>query len=288
MGKRKSKRVSTPAPKRRGQSRLVIYVVAVAAVAILALALTLMRSGPESQSSPATATSNAAVRAGYEVVASYPHDPDAYTQGLLWFDGGFYESTGLFGHSTLRRVEFPSGKVLKSFSLAPDIFGEGLALANDRLIQLTWQSHRGFVYERESFKLLREFSYATEGWGITFDGKSLIMSDGSSTLMFLDPESFQATRRLNVTMNGAPVQELNELEFIDGEIWSNVWLTDRIVRIDPATGHVTSYLDMTGLLPEAQRRDSDDVLNGIAYDPDAKRIFVGGKRWPKLFEIKLK
>jgi glutamine cyclotransferase len=245
-------------------------------------------SAPASNNAQGAADSSLARKAAYEVVASYPHDPQAYTQGLLWHDGGFFESTGLYEHSTLRRVEFPSGKVLKSISLAPNLFGEGLALAEGQLIQLTWKAGRAFLYDPLSFQLVREFTYDTEGWGLTYDGKNLIMSDGSSTLYYLDPGTFRRVKTLGVTLNGSPLQNLNELEFINDEIWSNVWLTDVIVRIDPATGRVTSYLDMKGLLPPDQRRESDDVLNGIAYDAAGKRIFVGGKRWPLLFQIKLK
>lgn len=237
----------------------------------------------------ATSTAGAAARQlSYEVVNSYPHDPDAYLQGLVWYDNGFYESTGLHGRSTLRRVEFPSGRILKSISLDADLFGEGLALVGDRLVQLTWQAHRGFVYERESFKLIREFTYNSEGWGLAFDGKNLILSDGSNTLTYLDAETYQPVRRLQVTMNGRPVTELNELEFIDGEIWSNVWQTDLIVIIDPSTGQVKSFLNLKGILASSARSGSDAVLNGIAYDSDRKRIFVGGKLWPRLFEIKIK
>jgi glutamine cyclotransferase len=221
------------------------------------------------------------------VVNSYPHDRAAFLQGLVWHDGGFYESTGLAGHSTLRRVKFPSGQVTKSISLSPELFGEGLAMVGDELIQLTWQSHRGFVYDRESFALMREFSYETEGWGLTYDGTNLILSDGSDGLTYLDPRTFQPLRRLPVTWDGNPQFNLNELEFIEGEIWANVWNTDFIVRIDPSSGRVTSCLDLKGILAPETPRDSDDVLNGIAYDPVNKRIFVGGKRWPRLFEIKL-
>ena len=227
-------------------------------------------------------------RDDYEIVNSYPHDPGAFLQGLLWYDNGFYESTGLNGHSTLRRVEFPSGRVVKSISLAEEYFAEGLALVGDRLVQLTWQTHRGFVYDRETFKQLRDFSYDNEGWGLTYDGKLLVMSDGSSTLTFLDPESFQPVRRINVTWNGRPQIELNELEYIEGEIWANVWQQDWILRIDPQTGRVKSYLDMKNLFPPQLRTGSEDVLNGIAYDPQSKRIFVSGKLWPRLFEIRVK
>jgi glutamine cyclotransferase len=287
--KRTSKRAAQLPHKKRPRLATWIGVVAVLVVGLLGLLF--LRESPPARNQPAgntNAASGNARKVGYDVVASYPHDPEAYTQGLVWHDGGFFESTGLYQHSTLRRVEFPSGKVVRSISLAPDLFAEGLALADDRLIQLTWKSGRGFVYEMGSFKLLREFSYDTEGWGLTYDGKNLIMSDGSSSLFYLDPNTFRAVKRLDVTMNGSPLENLNELEYFNGEIWSNVWMTDVIVRIDPESGKVSSYLDMKGLLPANQRRDSDDVLNGIAYDSGSGRIFVGGKRWPLLFEIKLK
>jgi glutamine cyclotransferase len=222
------------------------------------------------------------------MVDSFPHDPDAFLQGLVWHEGGFYESTGLYGESTLRRVEFPSGRVLKKISLSPDMFGEGVALVGDHLVQLTWQAHRGFVYDRDTFRMIREFSYPTEGWGITFDGTNLIMSDGSNTLTYIDPQTYQPVKKLNVTMNDRPVMELNELEFIEGEIWSNVWQADTILRIDPQTGKVTSYLDMRGVLPREFRTGHEDVLNGIAYDAEHKRIFISGKKWPRIIEIKLK
>ena len=237
---------------------------------------------------PAQPQSQSAQRVNYEIVDSFPHDPDAYLQGLVWHAGGFYESTGLYGESTLRRVEFPSGRVLKKINLSPDLFGEGVALVGDHLVQLTWQANRGFVYDRETFRVIREFSYPTEGWGIAFDGNALIMSDGSSTLTYLDPQTYQPVKKLNVTMNGRPVMELNELEYIEGEIWSNVWQTDMILRIDPQTGRVTSYLDLRGVLPREFRTGREDVLNGIAYDAERKRIFVCGKKWPRIIEIKLK
>ena len=224
----------------------------------------------------------------YDVVNSYPHDPTSFTQGLLWNDGGFYESTGMYGQSKLRRLQFPSGKVLKETSLAPELFGEGLALVNNRLIQLTWKSHRGFVYDVDTFNRLQEFSYDTEGWGLTYDGKDLILSDGSSDLFYLDPETFKQVKKLPVKLNGRPIHELNELEFIEGEIWANVWQTDLIVRIDPSTGQVTSFLNLKGILPPTDRTGSEDVLNGIAYDGEHKRIFVTGKLWPRIFEIKIK
>ena len=223
----------------------------------------------------------------YEVVGSYPHDPQAFLQGLVWHDGGFYESTGLYGRSSLRRVAFPSGDVLQQVALPDQHFGEGLALVGDRLIPLTWRSKRGFLYERATFALLGDFPYDTEGWGLTYDGVSLIMSDGSDLLTFLHPEGYQPIRTLSVTLDGRPLRALNELEWIEGEIWANVWQTDLIVRIDPGTGRVTGVLDLTGLLPSDQRTGQEDVLNGIAYDPVNRRIFVGGKLWPLLFEIRV-
>jgi glutamine cyclotransferase len=285
------------APGRR--SWLVIALIAAAAMAIVTSILVMRdatgnqaggsRSGPAATNANRPAgTAGRAERSDYQVIASYPHDPAAYTQGLVWWSGGFFESTGLYGQSSLRRVEFPSGKVLQQVRIDSELFAEGLALVETRLIQLTWTTRRGFVYDRDSFKLQREFTYDTEGWGLAYDGKNLILSDGSSTLTFLDTENFRRAGSLNVTMNGAPVRQLNELEFINGEIWANVWTSDTIVRIDPATGRVNSYLDMAGLLPPTQRRDNDDVLNGIAYDSETKRIFVGGKRWPRIFEIRLK
>jgi glutamine cyclotransferase len=270
---------------------VLVAIVVVVAVAGLWFALRPSEeknSSTTNASSPSSGAAVSAKSAAFEVIASYPHDATAYTQGLVWQDGGFYESTGLYGHSTLRRVEFPSGKVLKSINLAPDLFAEGLALCKGNLVQLTWTAGRGFVYEPNDFKLVREFNYSGEGWGLAWDGTDLIMSNGSPLLTYLNPDTYEVVRRLKVTMNGQPVQDLNELEVIEGEIWSNVWMTDLIVRIDPASGNVTSYLDLRGLFPEQQRRDRDDVLNGIAYDPAGKRIFVGGKRWPRLFEIKLK
>jgi len=236
----------------------------------------------------AAQTISAAPKLHYKVVNSYPHDPKAFLQGLVWHDGGFYESTGLPGQSTLRRVQFPSGQVTKSVSLSPELFGEGLAMVGDELIQLTWQTHRGFVYDRESFALMREFSYTNEGWGLTYDGTNLILSDGSDGLTYLDPRSFEPVRRLPVTWDGKPQFNLNELEFIEGEIWANVWHTDFILRIDPSTGHVNSFLDLKAILPAGVERGSEAVLNGIAYDSINKRVFVSGKNWPRLFEIRIK
>jgi glutamine cyclotransferase len=224
----------------------------------------------------------------WEVMRSFPHDPNAYLQGLVWHDGGFFESTGLLGRSTLRRVEWPSGRVLRLVNLPPDVFGEGLARVGNRLVQLTWRSGRGFVYDLTTLRLIQEFRYEGEGWGLAFDGAHLVLSDGTDVLTYLDPRRFTPTRKLAVTWNGRPLHRLNELEFIDGEVWANVWYTDFIVRIDPASGQVSSFLDLTGLLPAERRRQEGAVLNGIAYDPATRRVFVGGKLWPLLFEIRVR
>ena len=206
----------------------------------------------------------------------------------MWYDGGFFESTGLLGQSTLRRVEWPTGRVLRRVDLPPDVFGEGLARVDDRLVQLTWRSGRGFVYDLATLRLLREFRYEGEGWGLAYDGASLILSDGTDVLTYLDPERFTPTRKLAVTWDGQPLHRLNELEFIEGVVWANVWHTDVVVQIDPASGRVTSFLDLTGLRPSSVRRQQEAVLNGIAYDPATRRLFVGGKLWPLIFEIRVR
>ena len=223
----------------------------------------------------------------YEVIHSYPHDHTAFTQGLVFEDGKLYEGTGRYGYSTLREVQLETGEVMKSQKLDPKYFGEGITIYENKIIQLTWKSKVGFVYDLETFKLLEEFSYPTEGWGLTHDGERLIMSDGSATLYFLDPVTFERVGRVNVTENGTAVSLLNELEYIKGEVYANVWFTDSIVRIDPATGNVTGRIDLKGLINPDDYDHDVGVLNGIAYDADRNRLFVTGKYWPKLFEIKL-
>jgi glutamine cyclotransferase len=260
--------------------------VAALAGLLLATALAGEAAGPPPPS-PAAPSAAPAPERRWEVVRSYPHDPTAFLQGLVWHDGGFFESTGLHGRSTLRRVEWPSGRVLRRVSLPPDVFGEGLARVGNRLVQLTWRSGRGFVYDVATLRLLREFRYEGEGWGLAYDGTSLVLSDGTDVLTYLDPERLTPTRRLAVTWNGRPLRRLNELEVIEGEVWANVWYTDFIVRIDPASGRVSSFLDLTGLLPADRRPREGAVLNGIAYDPAARRVFVGGKLWPVIFEIRV-
>jgi glutamine cyclotransferase len=224
---------------------------------------------------------------GYRVVHVYPHDPRAYTQGLVYTDGHLYESTGLNGRSTLRMVDMETGRILQSVSLPSQYFGEGLTDWGSTLIQLTWQAHIAFVYDRFSFRLLRSFNYEGEGWGLTQDGKDLILSDGSATLRFLDPATFSEVRRMVVTDGDAAVTELNELEFVHGQIYANIWHSDRIARISPSTGKVLGWIDLSGLLPESERSDHEAVLNGIAWDAAQDRLFVTGKLWPKLFEIRI-
>jgi glutamine cyclotransferase len=225
----------------------------------------------------------------FEIINTYPHDPAAYTQGLVYHEGLLYESTGLNGRSSLRKIELNTGKVLKQIELEPQFFGEGLTLLDGRAYQLTWQTQHGFVYQLETFQLLKTFSYPGEGWGLTHDGKSLIMSNGSNQIRYLNPANFATQRVLNVSDDGRPIVNLNELEFINGEIWANLYMTDRIARIDPGSGRVTAWIDLTGLLsPEFRPADPGGVLNGIAYDRATERVFVTGKLWPKLFEIRLK
>lgn len=222
-----------------------------------------------------------------EVVRRYPHDPQAFTQGLLFSGGKLYEGTGLYRRSELREVDLESGKVLRSRKLPDDVFGEGLALANGKLAQLSWTNHLGFEYDAASFAPTRTFTYKTEGWGLTFDGKNLILSDGSSTLYFLNPATYAVERRVQVTADGQAVDQLNELEFIGGQVYANVWQTDRIARIDPQTGRVTAWIDVSNLTREVNSQNGDDVPNGIAYDAAGKRLFLTGKRWPTLFEVKI-
>jgi glutaminyl-peptide cyclotransferase len=223
----------------------------------------------------------------YRVLHTYPHDPQAYTQGLLFKDGHLYESTGLNGRSTLRMDDLDSGRVLQSDPVPSQYFAEGLAAWGSTLVQLTWQSHVAFVYDRFSFRLLRTMHYDGEGWGLTDDGKSLIESDGSATLRFFDPETLHELRHIVVKDHGEPVTQLNELEYVHGQIYANVWHTDRIARISSSTGQVLGWIDLTGLLPPGSVTDPEAVLNGIAYDSAHDRLFVTGKLWPKLFEIKV-
>ena len=223
----------------------------------------------------------------YEIVKIYPHDRGAFTQGLVYADDILYEGTGRNGQSNIRKVKLESGEVLKVQDLESQHFGEGIALVGDSLIQLTWQSGVGFVYDKNTFTRTRSFSYTGEGWGLTYDGTRVIMSDGTPTLRFLDPQTLKQIGKLEVRDGGVPVDDLNELEVVKGEIFANVWMQDRIARINPKTGAVTGWIDLTGILDPRDRAGAD-VLNGIAYDAAKDRLFVTGKLWPKLFEIRLK
>jgi glutamine cyclotransferase len=226
---------------------------------------------------------------GYRVVHVYPHDSRAFTQGLVFADGHLYESTGLHGRSSLRMVDLSTGQVLQKYDLPPEYFGEGLTDWGSHLIQLTWKAHKGFVYDRFSFSLLRTFEYKGEGWGLTHDKTHLIMSDGTSYLRFLDPNSFRETRRIRVADEaGNPVENLNELEYVHGEVYANIWQTDEIVRISPRTGKVLGWIDLSGIIDKRELESTDAVLNGIAYDSTGDRLFVTGKLWPKLLEIRVK
>jgi glutamine cyclotransferase len=223
----------------------------------------------------------------YEIVNVYPHDKNAFTEGLVFDNGSLYESTGLYGNSTLRRVDPKTGKILQLYALPDQYFGEGIAVFDDEIIQLTWQSNKGFVYDKRSFDLLQDFSYPTEGWGITYEGSRLIMSDGTSTLYFLDPQTFEKVGQVTVHDNIGPVTELNELEYIKGKVYANIWLQEKIAIINPQTGQVEGWIDLSGIQDVAASQDPNNVLNGIAYDAKGDRLFVTGKRWSQLFEIKL-
>jgi glutamine cyclotransferase len=219
-----------------------------------------------------------------EVINTYPHDPAAFTQGLAFHDGHLYEGTGRNGESSLRRVELATGAVQQRVMLPAQHFGEGITVFNDRIYQLTWQTHLGVVYDLASFRQVQSFYLSGEGWGITHDGSRLIVSDGTSFLRFLDADTLREVGRVQVTEGGVPLDRLNELEFIDGQVWANVWYTDFIVRIDAGSGEVASKLDLSDL---NQQRSTDDVLNGIAWDAESRRLFVTGKLWSQLYEIKV-
>ena len=224
---------------------------------------------------------------GYEIVNTYPHDANAFTQGLVYENGFLYEGTGIVARSTLRKVELETGNVLQLYHMPEKYFGEGITIWQDKIIQLTYLSKTGFVYDKETFEPLGQFSYKTEGWGLTHDNKYLIMSDGSPTLSFLDTDTFEIVSKIAVNYQGSLLDNINELEYIDGKIFANIWQTDNIVIIDPKTGNVESIIELEGLLNRWEIEEPADVLNGIAYDAKNKRLFVTGKWWPKLFEIKL-
>ncbi len=249
------------------------------ATAVLILSLTayiLLSSKPADKSTQYT----------YAIINEYPHDTAAFTQGLVIDNGVLYEGTGLNGHSTLRRVDLETGEVLQLYELSDEFFGEGITVYGDKIIQLTWRSHKGFVYDKNTFELLQNFTYPTEGWGITHNGTHLIVSDGTANLCFLNPQTFQRLGKISVTDNGTPITRLNELEYINGEIYANIWLRKQIAIINPQTGNVRAWIDLTGIA-NSETTNSNNVLNGIAYDSEADRLFITGKMWSKLYEIQL-
>ncbi len=223
----------------------------------------------------------------FAIVRAFPHDTSAFTQGLAYCDGFLYEGTGLNGRSSLRKLRLESGQVVQHVELASEFFGEGITIIRNKVFQLTWKSEVGFVYDLKDFHLLREFSYSGEGWGLATDGRDIFMSDGTSEIRVLNGQTLQERRRIKVHDGSTPIDQLNELEFVEGQIFANVWHSDRVARISPQTGKIVGWIDFSGLLSPIYSRDPDAVLNGIAYDPVGKRLFVTGKLWPRIFEIRI-
>ena len=238
-------------------------------------------------SAHAQAPAQAPAEYRFIIVRAFPHDTSAYTQGLAYRDGFLYEGTGLNGRSSLRKVNLETGAVVQRVDLEPEFFGEGITIFRDRIMQLTWKSQIGFVYDLKSFHLAQQFSYSGEGWGLATDSRDLYMSDGTSDIRVLDPETFGEKRHFKVHDGSKPIDQLNELEFVEGQIFANIWHTNHIARISPQTGAVAGWIDLTGLLSPVFHLESEAVLNGIAYDSARKRLFVTGKLWPSVFEIKL-
>jgi len=237
---------------------------------------------------PEPAANGPVPKYGYQIVNIWPHDSNAFTQGLILTDGKLLESTGEEGRSSLRLVDLESGKVLKKVDVPSPYFAEGIALLNGKIYQLTWQHQVGFIYDAQTFERTGQFNYSGEGWGLATDGQSLILSDGSSHIRFINPSDFKVTRTINVVDGQRPIDQLNELEYVNGEIYANVWHDNRIATIDPKTGHVNAWIDLTGLMQAGELQDPEAVLNGIAYDQANNKLIVTGKLWPRLFEIKLK
>lgn len=258
-------------------------------ILVLALALSCFQCGNGDVPPKATANANGPpAKYGYQIVNIWPHDSNAFTQGLILMDGKLLESTGEEGRSSLRRVELETGKVLKKVDVPVPYFAEGIAMLNGKVYQLTWQHHIGFIYDAETFERTGQFNYAGEGWGLTTDGQSLILSDGSTRIRFINPADFTVTKTISVTDGSTPIDQLNELEYVNGEIYANVWHDNRIAVINPQNGHVNSWIDLNGLMPEGELHDPEAVLNGIAYDQANNKLFVTGKLWPRLFEIRVK
>jgi glutamine cyclotransferase len=258
-----------------------------AAVILMAVLAARFAPLPHAAADVAQAVGEEIPTESYSLVEAWPHDRGAFTEGLVFWKGMLIESTGLYGHSTLRKVDLETGLVRQEVELPAQYFGEGIAVLGGRIFQLTWQSHRGFIYDLESMKPEGEFSFTGEGWGLTTDGRSLVMTDGTNRIRFLDPATFQVTRTIDVFAHGRPVDRLNGLEFVKGELYANVWQTEFVLRIDPATGRVLSSIDFVGILPPSDHSSDTDVMNGIAYDSQGDRLFVTGKNWPKLFEVKV-
>ncbi len=251
-----------------------------------------------SATNPAAARPDAAKPLTLKTLAAHPHDPGAYTQGLLFFDGSLYESTGQYGRSSLRKVEIATGKVLQHIPIKAEYFGEGIERIGDRIYFLTWQEGLCFVFDRETFAFQKSFRFSGEGWGLAYDGTHLILSDGTAVLRFFDPETFDLQKKVTVfdgesLKKGKKIANLNELEMVDGELWANIWKSDRIVRIDPTSGKVLGWIDCSSFVPKEireQRRDpemAEKVLNGIAYDPEKSRVYITGKEWPVMYELQL-
>jgi glutaminyl-peptide cyclotransferase len=253
---------------------LLLIIVVVAAMVVFAAMHQLQNTTP-----------NSPILYIYEIINRYPHDIGAFTQGLVYHNSSLFESTGGYGTSYLRQVNLETGEVTKERTLASEFFGEGLTIVNNSLVQLTWLENIGFIYDIETFEVIDNFTYTTQGWGLTYDGNKLIMSDGSPTLTSLDPVTYETIGQLNVTDGNESVYRINELEYINGDIYANIWQTQKIAIINPQTGHVKGWIDLTGIY---QPQGSDDVLNGIAYDQQTSRLFITGKNWPNLYEIKIK
>jgi glutaminyl-peptide cyclotransferase len=252
-------------------------------ILLAALAMAACACAPSTQANE----SGAIPEYGYEVVHTYPHDRGAFTEGLFYLNGFLYEGTGLEGQSDIRKVKLETGEVVQRHVIPPEYFGEGIIAWKDKLVEMTYKAELGWIYDLNTFEKKGEFHYPGEGWSLTTDGKRLIMDDGTPQLRFWDPETLAETGRLTVTADGQPVNNLNELEWVKGEIFANIWQTDKIARIDPKTGKVVGWIDLTDILSPQDRVEGTDVLNGIAYDAQGDRLFVTGKKWPKLFEIKL-
>jgi len=260
-----------------------------AGIGVFLLLIACVGCGNDTNNNAAKPETNGPVpRYGYQILNIFPHDSNAFTQGLILVDGKLLESTGQEGSSSLRSVELQTGKILKKVDVPSPYFAEGAAVLNGKVYQLTWLHHVGFIYDAQTLERVGQFNYEGEGWGLTTDGQSLILSDGTNKLKFLDPTGFQVKKVVTVLDGGSPVDQLNELEFVQGEIYANVWHDQRIAVIDPQSGRVKAWVDLTGLMPEGELQDPEAVLNGIAYDQANNKLYVTGKLWPRLFEIKVK